>query len=188
LLSIPVWAGQAVTLAAAPPAQSAPAEHAGIEVAVATPATPPATDRALGDAFLENLSAYQPIYAAYGPGTNSDARIQISFKYQLFGSGAREDGRASEDGLYFGYTQRMFWDMGADSAPFRNIDFQPEVYYLTPPKALSDKATLSARAGLRHESNGREGDASRSLNTFYVAPMAAFSLGGDARLTVAPRA
>jgi phospholipase A1 len=188
LLSVPVWGGQVVTLAAAPAAPSAPAQHTGIQVAVAAPATPPPTDRAIGNAFLENLSAYEPIYAAYGPGTNSQARIQISFKYQLFGSRAREDGRASEDGFFFGYTQRMFWDLGADSAPFRNIDFQPEVFYVTPPKALSDKATLSVQASLRHESNGREGDESRSLNTFNLAPMAAFSLGGDTRLTVAPRA
>jgi outer membrane phospholipase A len=188
LLSVPVWGGQAVTLAAAAPAPSAPAQHAGTQVAVAAPATPSPTDRAIGNAFLENLSAYEPIYAAYGPGTNSEARIQISFKYQLFGSRAREGGRASQDGFYFGYTQRMFWDLGADSSPFRNIDFQPEAFYVTPPKALSDNVTLSAQTGLRHESNGREGDDSRSLNTFYLAPMAAFSLGGDTRLTVAPRA
>lgn len=188
LLSVPGWGGQAVALAAAPPAPSAPPQQADPQLAEAAPATPPPTDRTIGNAFLANLSAYEPIYAAYGPGTNSDARLQISFKYRLFGSRAREDGRASEDGLYFGYTQRMFWDLGAESSPFRNIDFQPEVFYVTPAKALSDKATLSAQAGLRHESNGREGDESRSLNTFYLAPMAAFSLGGDTRLTVAPRA
>jgi len=188
LLSVPAWGGQMVTFAAAPPAPSAPTQQTDAQVAAADPATPPPTDRAIGNAFLENLSAYEPIYAAYGPGTNSEARIQISFKYQLFGSQAREGGRASEDGFYFAYTQRMFWDLSADSSPFRNIDFQPEVFYITPAKALSDKTTVSAQAGLRHESNGREGDQSRSVNTFYVAPMAAFSLGGDTRLTVAPRA
>jgi outer membrane phospholipase A len=82
----------------------------------------------------------------------------------------------------------MFWDLGADSSPFRNIDFQPELFYSTPPKALSDDTTLSAQIGLRHESNGRDGGFSRSLNTIYVAPMAAFSLGTKTRLTVAPRA
>lgn len=90
------------------------------------PATPPPSDRTVGNAFVENLSAYEPIYAAYGPGTNSEARVQISFRYQLFGSRTREGQSASlGDGLYFAYTQRMFWDLGADSSPFRNIDFQP---------------------------------------------------------------
>lgn len=135
------------------------------------------------------MSAYEPIYAVYGPGTNSEARIQLSFKYQLFGSRAREEDHASlRDGLYFAYTQRMFWDLGAESSPFRNIDYQPELFYLSEPVAIAGKATVSGQIGLRHESNGRDGDASRSINSIYVAPMAAFPLSGGWRLTVAPRA
>jgi len=197
LLSVPAWGGQAVTLAVAPnaPASGAstavlpsPAPDATTQVAAALPATAPPSDRTVGNAFLENLSAYDPIYAVYGPGTNSEARIQLSFKYQLFGSQTRKGRPALGDGFYFAYTQRMFWDLGANSSPFRNIDFQPEVFYVTPPKGLSARTTVSAQVGMRHESNGRDGDLSRSLNTVYVAPMAAFSLGGGTRLTVAPRA
>eukprot|EP00456_Euglypha_rotunda_P051894 TRINITY_DN4187_c0_g1_i2.p1 TRINITY_DN4187_c0_g1~~TRINITY_DN4187_c0_g1_i2.p1 ORF type:complete len:410 (-),score=71.08 TRINITY_DN4187_c0_g1_i2:313-1542(-) len=195
LLSIPSWSGQVVKLAipsasvhAAPAASDSDTQVAAAPASTPTSATPSPSDRTVGNAFLENLSAYQPIYAVYGPGTNSEARIQLSFKYQLFGSEARENRPALGDGFYFAYTQRMFWDLGADSSPFRNIDFQPELFYTTPPKALSDKVTLSAQIGLRHESNGRDGDVSRSLNTVYVAPMAAFSLGNETRLTVAPRA
>jgi phospholipase A1 len=142
----------------------------------------------VGNAFLANLSAYEPIYAVYGPGTNTEARIQLSFKYQLFGSRAHENGsRSLKDGLYFAYTQRMFWDLGARSSPFRNIDYQPELFYLSPAAALSEKTTVSGQVGLRHESNGRSGDASRSINSLYISPMAAFSLGGHTRLVVAPR-
>ena len=185
-LSVPGWGGQTVALAAAMPSQGSLPQVAAA-VPPPLPATPPPSDRTVGNAYLGNLSAYEPTYAVYGPGTNSDARIQLSFKYQLFGSRAHEGGRALADGLYFAYTQRMFWDLGANSSPFRNIDFQPEVFYVTPPKALSDKTTVSAQIGMRHESNGRDGDDSRSMNTIYLAPMAAFSLGGDLRLTVQPR-
>jgi len=192
LLSVPGWGGQSVTLAVAAPSASPNAAETRIAAAdpapSQAPATPPPSDRTVGNAFIENMSAYEPIYAVYGPGTNDEARIQLSFKYQLFGSRARADRPALGDGLYFAYTQRMFWDLGANSSPFRNIDFQPEVFYITPPKVLSDKATVSAQLGLRHESNGRDGLSSRSLNTVYLAPAAAFSLGGDLRLTVAPRA
>ena len=150
--------------------------------------TPSPTDRTRGNAFIPNLSVYEPIYAVYGPGTNTDARIQISFKYQLFGSRARMDRSPSLiDGLYFAYTQRMFWDVAAKSSPFRNIDYQPELFYLSPALPVSEKATISGQIGLRHESNGRDGAASRSLNMLYVAPMAVFSLGEDRRLTIAPR-
>ncbi|PZQ56499.1 MAG: phospholipase [Novosphingobium pentaromativorans] len=199
VLSVPGWSGQSVTLAAGPKPErmktGAPtdrAQIAGIDGIVVpappqVPATPPPSDRTVGNAFLENMSAYEPIYAVYGPGTDAEARIQLSFKYQLFGSRASVNGRALGDGLFFAYTQRMFWDLGAKSSPFRNIDFQPEVFYVTPGKALSEKATVSAQIGMRHESNGRDGVDSRSLNTIYVAPAAAFSLGEDTRLTVAPR-
>src|SRR3546814_20190894 len=80
----------------------------------------------------------------YGPDTNSEARIQFSFKYQLFAS-RRSEGlpRSWRDGLHFGYTQRMFWDLGAYSSPFRNIDFQPELFYLTPSTTLSNGISRS---------------------------------------------
>ncbi|EQB16897.1 phospholipase A [Novosphingobium lindaniclasticum] len=187
-LSVPFWGGQAVTLPAGGPPAVPAATFANSAAQAEAPPTPPPSDRTVGNAFIENLSAYEPIYAVYGPGTNSEARIQISFKYQLFGSQAGEGRRHWRDGFYFAYTQRMFWDLGANSSPFRNIDFQPEIFYVTPPKALSDQTTVSAQIGLRHESNGRDGTFSRSLNTVYLAPMAAFSLGEDLRLTVAPRA
>ncbi|TZG29681.1 phospholipase [Sphingomonas montanisoli] len=183
LLSIARWSSQQVALT---PALATPAEQ--MAASSPAPVTPPATDRSVGNAFLDNLSAYDPIYAVYGPGTNTDARIQISFKYQLYGSRARESRHASiRDGLYFAYTQRMFWDLGASSSPFRNVDYQPELFYLSQPLALSDRATLSGQIGLRHESNGRAGAASRSINMAYVAPMGAFSLGDGWRLSVAPR-
>ena len=187
-LSVPGWSGQEIALAAdaAQPGAAEPQR----EAAVSRPLpTPPAADRTVGNAFVGNLSAYEPIYAVYGPGTNTEARIQFSFKYQLFGSRARDEEQhpSLRDGLYFAYTQRMFWDLGADSLPFRNIDYQPEIFYLSPPVAGRNVATLSAQIGARHESNGRDGLDSRSLNSVYVAPMAAFSLGGDRRLTVAPR-
>lgn len=192
-LSIPAWSDQRIALAAtstlsSPSVAMVEPRPEGASVTGSDVITPPPTDRSVGNAFLGNLSAYEPIYAVYGPGTNTEARIQFSFKYQLFGSHVRETGsRSLEDGLYFAYTQRMFWDLGADSSPFRNIDYQPELFYLSPAAALSEKTTLSGQIGLRHESNGRSGDASRSINSVYVTPMAAFSLGGDTRLVVAPR-
>src|SRR3546814_13900988 len=67
----------------------------------------------------------------------SDARLQISFKYQIFGPPAAPDRRQSwEQGIHFAYTQRMFWDLGAKSSPFRNIDFMPALFYLAPTLAF----------------------------------------------------
>ncbi|WP_235181680.1 phospholipase A [Sphingobium indicum] len=186
-LSFPVWSTGSFRLAVRP----APAPQLAEVLPKATEApqaAPPLSDRAAGNAFLDNLSAYEPIYAAYGPGTDSEARIQISFKYQLFGTRQAEGlPRSWREGLHFAYTQRMFWDLGADSSPFRNIDYQPELFYLTPAATLGSGVSLSAQAGIRHESNGRDGAASRSINSIYMAPMAAIPLGDGYRLALAPR-
>lgn len=155
------------------------------------PLTPPppmaSTKPESGNAFLANLSAYAPIYAVYGPGTNSDARLQISFKYQFFGR-ARAVGRGQpwENGIHFAYTQRMFWNLGPDSSPFRSVDFMPELFYLIPAARVGDRLTLGAQLGFRHESNGRAGIDSRSLNMLYVQPVATVPLG-DYALTAGPR-
>ena len=140
-----------------------------------------------GNAFLGNLSVYQPIYAAYGPGTNSDARLQISFKYQLFGDAGAVGGDAPiVNGVHFGYTQRLFWDLGADSSPFRNIDFMPELFYLQPAVEVSNGLALGGQLGVRHESNGRDGAQSRSANTVYLQPVGTFDVG-DYTVSVGPR-
>lgn len=140
-----------------------------------------------GNAFLANLSAYEPIYAVYGPGTNTDAKLQISFKYQLFGEGGAIGGERSWlDGIHFAFTQRLFWDLGRESSPFRNVDYRPEVFYLLPGRPVTGRVSAGGQAGLLHESNGREGLASRSLNTLYVQPVASLPVGSY-RLTAGPR-
>lgn len=147
----------------------------------------PSAEPESGNAFLGNLSVYQPIYAAYGPGTNSDARLQISFKYQLFGDAGDVGGDAPiVNGLHFGYTQRLFWDLGADSSPFRNIDFMPELFYLQPAVEVGDGLALGGQLGVRHESNGRDGAQSRSANTVYLQPVGTFD-AGDYTVSVGPR-
>lgn len=193
MLSVPRWHTQRIAMTAVSQTPSAkiaqaapqPAQSAAQTLPEAAPAP---ADRTAGNAFLGNLSAYEPVYAVYGPGTDSEARIQLSFKYQLFGT-RQADGlpRSWRDGLHFAYTQRMFWDLGAHSSPFRNIDYQPEFFYLTPSTPLANSMTISAQAGIRHESNGRDGTASRSINSIYFAPMAGIDLGSGYRLSLAPQ-
>ncbi|MBU3077586.1 phospholipase A [Sphingomonas sp. XMGL2] len=151
------------------------------------PARPQSAKPERGNAFLGNLSSYAPIYAVYGPGTDSDARLQISFKYQLFGeAGATGRGHPFINNIHIAVTQRMFWDLGTESTPFRNIDFMPELFYLLPATAIDRRIALGGQAGLRHESNGRDGLASRSLNTLYLQPVATMSVG-KYTLSLGPR-
>src|SRR3546814_7859423 len=64
---------------------------------------------------------------------------------------------------------------------------QPWLFDLAPSTTLANGISLSAQGGIRHESNGRDGDASRSINSIYIAPMAAIPLGDGYNLSLAPR-
>jgi len=169
----------------APAAETTPARSgsSGHSLLTANPNAPAADTN---NVFLANLSGYQPIYAVYGPGTNTDARLQISFKYQLFGKPGDSGGRAWQDGIHFAFTERLYWDLGAKSSPFRNVDYMPELFYLVPERAVTSTLSLGGQAGVRHESNGRDGDASRSMNTVYIQPVATVPIG-DYSLSVGPR-
>jgi phospholipase A1 len=90
------------------------------------------------------------------------------------------------EGLNFGYTQRLFWDLGRKSSPFHNVDYMPEFFYLFPARPVGDVLTLGGQIGIRHESNGRDGAASRTINTLYVQPIATMPIGSY-KLTVGPR-
>ncbi|MBK9003577.1 MAG: phospholipase A [Sphingomonadales bacterium] len=117
------------------------------------------------------MSAYEPIYAAPRSGTNTDARLQLSFKYQLFGSHARQDGglfgagRPSILALHTAYVLGSWRRV----PPFRNIDYQPELFYLSPGRGFGIRQRSAGQTGVRHVNpTGVQGDASRSVNGFYL--------------------
>lgn len=143
------------------------------------------------DEFVDNFSQLDPIYFIVGADP-ANAKFQFSFKYQLFGT---DQNRAPEwswlDGLHLGYTQTSFWDLAAPSAPFRDSSFRPALIYQFGLNRFSDVpgAPVSyVRIVAEHESNGKDGLSTRSLNTVYVEPNVAFDLGGDWHLILNARA
>lgn len=79
--------------------------------------------------------------------------------------------------LYVAYTQLMMWDIYKSSAPMRDINFNPELFY---------RLTLGEEKELRwidfgffeHESNGQNGSSSRSWNRSYARFSDAYSFTG----------
>jgi len=139
------------------------------------------------NSFTRNFSTYEPSYIVFGNATDSEWRVQASFKYRLIGSEpAPTDHHTWHDGLYFAFTQKMFWDIASD-ASFRDVNYLPEIFYRTPAVAVTRNIALSLQAGIQHESNGRAGELGRSLNNIYISPASRFDLGGGYALTVAPR-
>ena len=180
-LSLPARAAASVAFDAGTPVASPP--PTAIAAASETP-SPAVADEHVhgrhdsGNAFWDSISAYEPIYAVYGPGTDTEARLQVSFKYQLFGKGGENGpGDSWLNNIQLGYTQRMYWDLRGQSSPFRNIDFRPEIFYLLPARRLSSGLALGGQAGVLHQSNGRDGAFSRSYNALYIQPTAEMPVG-----------
>lgn len=134
-----------------------------------------------------HLSYYEPIYFGVGANGGTSARFQLSFKYRLH----MPDDPASRrfiDNLYFAYTQTSIWDLSGASKPFRDTSYKPRLFYY-----IADTGWRSAwftrmgvAAGIGHESNGKAGSTSRSLNIAFVQPTWEFGRLDDYHLQVSP--
>ncbi len=97
---------------------------------------------------------------------NQEAKIQISFKVPIL----EDDLLIEGDSLYFGFTMLSFWQIynSETSASFREINYQPELFY-TMPSGVSDEGRgAAARLGIEHQSNGGAYSQSRSWNRVYT--------------------
>lgn len=131
---------------------------------------------ALRRTFADRLGTHEPVYFIYGPDAPA-AKFQYSFKYKLLDFTDVAPQRMMRS-VQFAFTQRSLWDIEADSSPFYDTSYMPELIYesLTPaPEKKGGGFTwLGVQAAFRHESNGRDGSASRSLNVVYARTPIAF--------------
>lgn len=67
--------------------------------------------------------------------------------------------------LYFAFTQDAFWNLYDESAPFYDNNFVPESYVYLRQASWPFGTSL----GMKHQSNGREGDLSRGWNRYYAS-------------------
>ncbi len=108
------------------------------------------------DPFFERedlgLTKYRPIYFLGG---NPTSKLQFSFKYQLI----------TVWPLYIGYTQYMFWELLHESSPFRDVNYNPEIFNRIP---LESGVLDSLDVGYEHLSNWQPGRDSRSIDNVFV--------------------
>jgi phospholipase A1/A2 len=135
------------------------------------------------------ITANEPLYFIVGSNKqrNFDARFQISFKYRPFdpdSTVATFIPYASN--LYFAYTQTSIWDLGSESSPFKDTSYRPSLYYNWDEKGNGYNPD-SWKFGLEHESNGRDGDESRSLNIAFIQPTWNIEYSGGKTFTFMPR-
>lgn len=133
------------------------------------------------------LHAYEPIYFAFDPGIGDaplSAKFQVSLAVRLF-EAQREDG--DQDGLYLAYSQTSLWDLQSESKPFFDSSYRPEAWWHIGLPDRGGTTGLGLQPGAGHESNGRGGADSRSLNHVFLRAVGEWRSEGLA-LFAMPRA
>lgn len=137
-----------------------------------------------GKHFLPNILLHEPLYFIFGVSEEYDtnSKFQLSFKYRLVPRFTKH--------LYFSYTQLSVWDLGMESSPFHDTSYRPSLfyYYNDDEKAIRNGLLFRMMGGVEHESNGKGGIDSRSINILFVRP--SFILGTANRryqFTIAPK-
>ncbi|WP_250207298.1 phospholipase A [Alteromonas oceanisediminis] len=99
---------------------------------------------------------------------NAEAKFQVSVKVPLY---IQSD---ESSGVYFGFTAVSYWQVYNDAAskPFRETNYEPEVFY----QWDADLNVLGYRfnavqLGLNHQSNGQSGLRSRSWNRIIASAL-----------------
>lgn len=139
--------------------------------------------------FKDHISGYEPLYFIAGP-ESPNAKFQVSFKYQLVSNdGALGRKLPALKGLNFAYSQTSLWDWNGESAPFFDSSYRPELLFAWERVAGSSSNwfRLDLQGGAQHESNGKGGIDSRSLNIVYFKPTLTLGRPGTIQLTLAPR-
>ena len=96
---------------------------------------------------------------------NSDVKFQISFAIRL-----TKEVLPWHSFLFLSYTQKTFWNVFQESLPMGDINFNPAIGWT---RAFFNHNRYVGKLSLllEHESNGRDGDASRSWNRVSVYGM-----------------
>jgi phospholipase A1 len=100
------------------------------------------------------------------PLDSTEFEFQLSLKVK-----AAQNMFGTQADLWFAYTQQSQWQVynGGTSRPFRETDYQPEMFVLIPTRYdLLGLTGRFASLGLVHQSNGRADPLSRSWNRVYA--------------------
>jgi phospholipase A1/A2 len=115
---------------------------------------------------LDVLTIHRSTYLLSGFTRRTQVKLQFSVKYDLWPS-------RSHHTVFLAYSQKSLWDLYDPSAPFRESNYAPELFYAHYHSEIHGQPDLgcglfSEQAGFEHESNGEEGETSRSWNRVFV--------------------
>ena len=136
------------------------------------------------------LSANEPLYFLLGARDGLDARFQLSFKYRLFDAQSLPARLFAPLGqMHLGYTQTSLWDLAGDSKPFRDTSYRPSLFWQgrIGDAGAGGLAPDFLRGGYEHESNGRDGSRTRSIDMLFLQPTWRKDFADGQTLLFAPR-
>lgn len=143
-----------------------------------------------GRFFAQQISAHEPMYFLAGD-KSPNAKFQLSFKYQFLNeTSPHATNYPALKGVKMAYTQTSLWDLSSPSAPFFDTSYKPDLHYAWD-RVLGGQGRshfrLDLQGGLQHESNGKGGVDSRSMNMIYLRPTLVFGRDDSFQLTLQPR-
>ncbi len=152
----------------------------------------PAADDAVAR-FRDLIVRHEPVYFLVDPGIGAEpvtAQFQISVAFALVAKpdATPQPGHGRVDGFYVAYSQTSFWDLESESKPFLDSSYRPEAFWHARlPGGLLGAESASLEPGFQHESNGKAGDDSRSLNSFFLRSPWTWLMGSALVLDAEPR-
>ena len=113
-----------------------------------------------------NVDAYDDVTGGQDVLDDNEAKFQLSLKIPLNYNKLFVE----NDALYFGFTAQSYWQVYNDghSSPFRETNYQPELFYMRPMNWKVAGGDTGLVLGIEHQSNGRSDPLSRSWNRTYA--------------------
>ena len=137
--------------------------------------------------FASAFSPYEPNYFSAGSSGETNAKFQVSLKFRLFNADTKTP---FLEKLYIGYSQTSIWQIGGSSAPFYDSSYRPSAFFLDDDVSqwpFRKWSRLGFQAGLEHESNGKDGVDSRSMNLAFVRPTFTLPFWKDYFVSFSPK-
>lgn len=127
------------------------------------PAAPTSTITSVPE--LDVLTFHRPNYFVAGFTRETQVKFQFSIKYDLWPNTGHHT-------VYLAYTQKSLWDLYDRSAPFRESNYAPEIFYAHYHSEMHGEPSpgcglFGEQLGFEHESNGEPGEASRAWNRIF---------------------
>ena len=166
------------------PAAAESATTAETEAVAAEGAGPAASDTAR---FLSAFSPSEPNYFSAGSSGETNAKFQVSLKFRLFNPDTKTP---FLEKLYLGYSQTSIWQLGSSSKPFYDSSYRPTAFFLDDDVAqwpFRKWSRLGLQTGFEHESNGKDGAESRSMNIAFLRPTLTLPLWRDYFVSFSPK-